>query len=315
MNGTSVPPVLKRLLMGAAPAFLLIVTGCGEEFTTESPAGRSETQVGAGGGGVPGDGEPGGSQGTGGASPSGGGGGSAGAAGSGGNAGAGGSSTANVCPSGTGAEMVVAAGFCIDATETTNAQYAAFLDAEPSLQGQPSGCGENESLVPEKLWEDSLRERPGHPVAFVDWCDAHAYCAWSGKRLCGSRLGGAVPPAALDEAEQSEWHAACSLDGARSFPYAGNYNGLKCVGRDYHGQILGGTVPSGSTRCEGGYPGLFEMTGNVWEWENSCTTTSCAMRGGSYGSGSSGLKCASSMLWGRLFHDPGVGIRCCADFE
>jgi sulfatase modifying factor 1 len=68
--------------------------------------------------------------------------------------------------------------FCIDATEVTNAQYRAFLAAKGSdLGGQPETCTWNTSYLP-GVWPVPPT-LDGFPVVTVDWCDAHAYCAWA----------------------------------------------------------------------------------------------------------------------------------------
>lgn len=73
------------------------------------------------------------------------------------------------------------------------------------------------------------------------------------------------------------------------------------------------------TTCEGGYPGLFDMSGNAWEWEDSCDAdgadpakTSCSIRGGDFSEGPSTMGCASSVSQDRI--GPGrFGFRCCSN--
>lgn len=150
----------------------------------------------------------------------------------------------------------------------------------------------------------------------VDWCDARAYCAWAGKRLCGRIDGGAVPAAVRSSALADEWYRACSAAGTRAFPYGDTYNPQACNGPARTG--VNGRLPVASlATCMGGYPGLFDMGGNLQEWEDSCddggAAAACAVRGGSYAS-TNDLSCIQQGSWAR---DRGgqsdVGIRCCSD--
>src|SRR5262249_6416251 len=80
--------------------------------------------------------------------------------------------------------------FCIDATEVTNGAYKAFLAASPDPSAQPAFCGWNTDYSPSSFYGPD-----DHPVVYVDWCDAYAYCEAAGKRLCGAIGGGAVATA------------------------------------------------------------------------------------------------------------------------
>lgn len=85
---------------------------------------------------------------------------------------------------------------------------------------------------------------------------------------------------------------------------------------------LGATAVAGSLpKCVGGYPGLFDMSGNVNEWEDSCagslgSSDACLLRGGAYDDGfASGLLgcCLAANAHNlRSAADPTVGFRCCS---
>src|SRR5262249_39830790 len=74
--------------------------------------------------------------------------------------------------------------FCIDATEVTNAQYAAFLATNPQTSLQPARCTSWNGTYA-GAYVGPLTGRDDYPVVGVTWCDAFAYCKWAGKRLCG----------------------------------------------------------------------------------------------------------------------------------
>jgi hypothetical protein len=82
------------------------------------------------------------------------------------------------CPGTAGPTPVRVGTFCIDSTEVTNAQYAAFLATRPNAAGLPHACDNKTSFAPANNWR--LDEQGSHPVLGVDWCDAAAFCRWAG---------------------------------------------------------------------------------------------------------------------------------------
>jgi formylglycine-generating enzyme len=178
--------------------------------------------------------------------------------------------------------------FCIDATETTVALYAVFL-SDPTLnpaQGQPPECGWNTTYKPfynAYMGDPQALQRP---VTSIDWCDATAFCAYWGKHLCGNRLdaGPVDPTAALP---QSEWYYACAGAEGSSYPYGNTYDPARCR-TNLPLEAGAGIVPT--TTCVGNVAGLYDMSGNLAEWENSCTPSGmgdagddpCMTRGGTF---------------------------------
>ncbi|HEY2514132.1 MAG TPA: SUMF1/EgtB/PvdO family nonheme iron enzyme [Polyangiaceae bacterium] len=213
----------------------------------------------------------------------------------------------------------VGAAFCIDATEVTNAQYALFLAANPATSLAPSpACQYKTSFTPSSGWPATSKGT--YPVVYVDWCDAYAYCAWTGKHLCGAVGGGPSSKADVANKAVDEWYIACSTAGANVYPYGGNaYVQGKCndTEANTHGTRPVATFPG----CQGGYTGIFDMNGNAYEWEDACDVSagasdSCVIRGGSWNfSGASYGGCNT------YFNDYVVqrsdtyndtGFRCCA---
>src|SRR5258708_37508752 len=108
------------------------------------------------------------------------------------------------CPDPTaGPTMVNIGSFCIDSTEVTADQYMQFLTAKGGdVSGQPLACASwNRSFVPVG-WPSGAGAQA---VSGVNWCMAFMYCAWAGKRLCGSPSGGPLHPPGSDGPAQREW--------------------------------------------------------------------------------------------------------------
>ncbi len=176
-----------------------------------------------------------------------------------------------------GPTMVRVGSFYIDSTEVTVGQYLAFLDARrEDTDGQPSVCSWNTSFY------DGTPSNPdNYPITNVDWCDARAFCDWSGKRLCGAIGGGPVANADVLEQTKSQWFLACGGDNGASHPAGGDPNDCNSTGG------AGLRAVASTTTCEGFYPGIFDLEGNAAEWIDSCATETgaedvCYLLGGSH---------------------------------
>lgn len=227
--------------------------------------------------------------------------------------------------------------YCIDQTEVTKAQYFKFLESPwNEATDQVAACAPpvNSTFQPKGAWPPAtsppknLSGNLGHafnlslPVHYVNWCDAHAYCRWAGKQLCGNVEGADVAFDKFNDATQDAWFNACSGEGTLTFPYGSNFIATKCNGAiyspdggAYDGEENGPGGPVASQRngygftdngdygihqvnngdvdgkytavefrgCMGGSNFLYHMSGNVAEWEDSCDGSgNCRIRGGSF---------------------------------
>jgi sulfatase modifying factor 1 len=203
------------------------------------------------------------------------------------------------------------AAFCIDSTEVTRKQYVAFLDSGPSTGTQPANCAWNTTFTPSLGTVDLTDDNA--PMVKVDWCDALAFCTWAGKRLCGAiQGGGPLSTADGTDPAKSEWMAACTRNGSRPFPY-GQTSNVGWCNTNTSGPAHVGTFPS----CEGGYPGIFDMVGNITEWTNECDGVtpsggSCNNRGGTYATGDT-TSCSYASADDMTGTAADWGFRCCAD--
>lgn len=215
------------------------------------------------------------------------------------------------CPEG-GASMRRIGAYCIDSTETTNADYAAFLDRTDGGASAPvnAACGEDRDRVPGDSWPVAP-EWQKLPVVGVSFCDAWSYCKANGKRLCGRRgiYGGAsLASSETSNAEQSEWYRACSKAATRRFPYGDEAAAGECATQN--------TLRLVGEKCEGGYAGIFDMVGNAKEWIDACDSQFngvelCTLQGGDPIQDLA--DCKTVQVLGRHAKSPLAGIRCCAD--
>lgn len=176
--------------------------------------------------------------------------------------------------------------FSIDVTAVTNADFRRFVEAtghvtEAERHGWsfvfggllPDDFIETRGVQAAPWWrqvfgadwshpegpQSDLAGRDAHPVVHVAWTDAVAYCDWAQARL----------------PTETEWEYAArgGLEGAR-FPWGDD---LEPDG-EHRMNVWQGAFPHENDASDGwvgsapvrSYPpngfGLYEMTGNVWEW-------------------------------------------------
>jgi formylglycine-generating enzyme required for sulfatase activity len=254
------------------------------------------------------------------------------------------SSTSTTTGAGGGREGMVrvehgAQSFYIDATEVTNEAYLAWLMKSPSPTSSDPHCGWNTSVHPGTLdgcpqpsdpqcdamvsgFESYALLHPKEPVACVDFCDATAYCEGQGKHICGGPKGAFIeiqtePGPFVSDA--SQWYFACSGGQGNKYPYGPTLQmGLCNDGFANRGMV----VDVGETTCQGGFPGIFDMSGNVDEWVDACypgdqPETSCVRAGGAYysdgGPGRVLPDCDEVSTFARRCQNNSTGFRCCAE--
>ena len=204
----------------------------------------------------------------------------------------------------------------IDVTEVTNAAYEEFLaagGADPASTGVPGCAGDHDATPRDWPMSSKLAE---HPVVHVDWCDARAFCAWAGKHLCAGIAGAPYGAADGADANVSEWYNACSAGGAREYPYGNEYVADRC--NDASDEPASMPVPA-LRECQGGFPGLFGMSGNAREWDgcdnDTAASAPCLVRGGGFRSNPADeggdLGCYSNFVAARDTADDVTGFRCC----
>jgi formylglycine-generating enzyme required for sulfatase activity len=148
---------------------------------------------------------------------------------------------------------------------------------------------------------------------------------------------------------RDQWYAACSDHNMLTYPYGtADVSYAACsdcdpdAGCDASATIgPDAAVAVGSIKtCEGGVPGgLFDMSGNAWEWQDSCDDLGmdagerapeydhCYRRGGGYdvphaadGGGNYPDKCLACAVCTqgrslRKAHLADTGVRCCLDLS
>lgn len=214
--------------------------------------------------------------------------------------------------------------FWIDATTVTNEQFNDFVNAtgykteserfgwsfvfEGHLTPKQLQTAVKGRVVGSEWWcridgadwrhpegpGSNIKKRWAHPVVQVTWHDAVAYAQWAGKRLATEAEWEFAARGGAPHLHRFPWGDELEPGGRHMMNVWQGVFPIKNTGADGHF----GPAPARSFRANG--HGLYNMTGNVWEWcwdwfdptyyqrspaadpEGACHGDRRVMRGGSY---------------------------------
>ena len=220
----------------------------------------------------------------------------------------------------TPVHMVTLDGFWIDRTEVTNDQFRQFVAA--------TGFETTAEKEGTTVWNSPLGLESGlagledHPVVYVSWTDANAYCSWA---------GAALP-------SEAQWEYTARGPDNPVYPWGDSFTSPNANFCDYFcpydwkvEDIYDGfaqTSPVDSYEAGASWVGALDMAGNVWEWVNDWydgnyydtspninppgpeTGVFKVLRGGSWGYGTYHMRSPSRYFVVPIDRNADFGFRC-----
>jgi len=178
--------------------------------------------------------------------------------------------------------------FYMGAHEVTNSQWKQFIGANPRYEAKADSDGDYGKYIDSAGWNGDTQ-----PMVYVSWKNAQKFCEWlSTKEGVTYRLP-----------TEAEWEYACRA-GSRTKYYWGDQVRDDCAW--YNSNSGSNTHPVGE-KLPNAF-GLYDMSGNVWEWcqslykypyrgddgrEDLRAAGSRVVRGGSWRYLGSGIRSAS----------------------
>ena len=195
--------------------------------------------------------------------------------------------------------------FAVDETLVSNAQFLQFLQASKYQPKHP------ENFL--KHWSKG-GPPPGqenHPVTWITLEDARAYAKWAGKRL----------------PTEAEWQWAAQNGSAHTvYPWGNQFDSTLVNTGQWAGTTPVAQFVKGRTQ-----QGLYDMSGNVWQWTESERSDAynryCILRGGAWyvnrgsewyadqGAQTSSFGAKYLLTWPGLDRCATIGFRCVVDLQ
>ena len=165
--------------------------------------------------------------------------------------------------------------------EVTRGEFRRFVLANPEWRKDRVGTGlqDGEYLKTWPSWHEVPPGTAGHPVTYVSWPAATAFCRWVHGRL---PTVGEWQRVAHAPRGSFPWGP---LTRAPADPPPLNFCDLDCAQDDRDPELRDGfpeTAPVGSFPAGATPEGVLDLSGNVWEWTADASGEERATLGGSY---------------------------------
>lgn len=137
-------------------------------------------------------------------------------------------------------------GFWMDRTDVSYSAFRKFVLAHPEWQKDESGIAKSGCQDYLSNWSgtDYPKGFDDYPVYYVSWYAAKAYAEWAGKRL----------------PTEAEWEYACRAGSTTTYWWGDEFDASRA-------NVKKGPLPP-QERHENAW-GLYDMTGNLWEFTSS----------------------------------------------
>jgi Sulfatase-modifying factor enzyme 1 len=168
------------------------------------------------------------------------------------------------------------------------------------IERNPGACAQNSMpmVVQGKAVCMDIYEWPNRegeiPAAFVSQKDAGDSCRQAGKRLC----------------TDVEWKEGCQGPDRVDYPYGSKYNENHCPAKEP------GAARSGRNPVCRSYYGIYDLTGNLWEWTSTPAKSDndfYMVVGGNWDTGNDATCRLAKFSFYPSVRYPFVGFRCCQD--
>ena len=141
-------------------------------------------------------------------------------------------------------------------------------------------------------------QRGARPKTAVNWNTAKSLCEGVQKRLC----------------TEKEWERACKGHKNGRYPYGDEFDDEKCNTETKAGEKRGVAAAGSFGGCRSQY-GVFDLSGNAWEWTATPLGGGAAMiiKGGAANKPDWAVRCANRGNKPSGSRDAFLGFRCCAN--
>jgi iron(II)-dependent oxidoreductase len=154
--------------------------------------------------------------------------------------------------------------FFLDRHAVTNRQFKKFIDADgydtleiwpPEVWPSVIRFTDRTGQPGPRDWENRTypSRQADHPVVGICWYEAMAYARWVGKRL----------PTAPEWQKAGGWPEQLSGGSCNRYPWGNLFDPERT---NLAAAQIGGTLPVNAFPNGSTPNGIFQMTGNVWEW-------------------------------------------------